>query len=137
MEGFMSLSPSTKAVGSMDIDQAVRTLQQKNSSYLEGLNDLKENAEGLKKACSEFESVFIGMLLKEFRKSIPKDGLIPKSFTMETYEEMLDNQMASDVSKSGGTGIGDILFSQLSRNIKAYQSDSGGQKTGTILERKG
>jgi peptidoglycan hydrolase FlgJ len=137
MEGFMSLSPSAKAAGSMDIEQAMQTLQQKNSGYLEGINGLKENAEGLKKACSEFESVFMAMLLKEFRKSIPKDGLIPKSFTMETYEEMLDNQMASDVSKSGSTGIGDILFDQLSRNIKAYQSGDGGQKTGTILERKG
>ncbi len=89
----------------------------------ERLRSLKENSEGLKKACEEFEAIFINMLFQQFRKSVPDDGLIPKSFTMKTYEEMLDREMATNLAKSEKFGISRMMFRQLSKLRKAYQEN--------------
>ena len=93
----------------------------------ERLRLLKEDSKGLKKACKEFEAIFINMLLQQFRKSIPDDGLIPKSFTMKTYEEMLDREMAENMAKSGDFGIAKMLYRQMSKLRKEYQENSSEQ----------
>ena len=118
-------------------DNVVKMLREDKSGGIKGLQNLSEDEDGLKKACNEFEAVFINMLLKELRKSVPKDGLIPRSFSTETYEEMFDRQTASSITEENSLGIGDMLYRQLSGMREGYSADSISVNKGTIFEREG
>jgi len=74
----------------------------------------KDPSAALKKVAEEFESIFIGMLLKNMRSSnelIGGSDLFSSNQTRQ-YEEMLDSQMAQSMAKSGGVGLADALIRQ-------------------------
>lgn len=70
----------------------------------------------LMKACKDLESVFVNMLLKNMRATVQSDGFIPKSYERETFEGMLDEQIAETIGKGQGMGLAQQMYKQLSRN---------------------
>jgi flagellar protein FlgJ len=75
-------------------------------------NDLRQ--EKLKKACADFESLFLNYMLKSMRSSVPQDGITNKSEESKMFTSMFDENMANEIASSGGLGLGDILWRQLS-----------------------
>ncbi|CAN2040089.1 hypothetical protein GMMP15_1540010 [Candidatus Magnetomoraceae bacterium gMMP-15] len=76
----------------------------------EGIEDKK-----LKNTCAEFESFFIQEILKSARKSLPKNAFLGNSQGSETYNSMLDQEVASNIAKNQGFGLGELLYSQLKK----------------------
>jgi flagellar protein FlgJ len=72
------------------------------------------NDPDLKKACAEFESLFMSYLLKEMRATIPKSGFISGGRAEEIYTSMLDTQLAKELSLKGGIGLSAIFLEHLS-----------------------
>lgn len=98
-----------------------------NKSKLEGetfssvLNNAIENKEEekLKQACVEFESYFINMMFKSMRNTIiSSDGILKKSNAEKIFQEMLDEEMSKDVAKSGGIGLADMIYKELSSKVQ-------------------
>lgn len=73
----------------------------------------KNELEHLKKACSDFESIFMHQMLKEMRKTVNQTGMIHGGQAEEIFSDMLD----SERSKEMKVGLGDMLFNQLSQTI--------------------
>lgn len=71
----------------------------------------------LKEACQGFESLFLNMMLKEMRKTVP-EGETSSSYAMGLYQEMLDEEIAETASKGKGIGIADAMYNQLSVKLK-------------------
>lgn len=69
----------------------------------------------LKKACQDFESIFVQMVFKNMRSMETADPLIEKSQAQEIFEGMLDEELSKKVSSVGGMGIADMLFNQLEK----------------------
>jgi flagellar protein FlgJ len=85
-----------------------------STSRLESLNSAKKKeVKELKKACKDFESIFMHQMLKEMRKTVNKTGMIHGGQAEEIFSDMLDQERA----KSMSIGIGDMLFLQLSKAI--------------------
>ncbi|MFT2110678.1 flagellar assembly peptidoglycan hydrolase FlgJ [Marinomonas sp. 2405UD68-3] len=91
----------------------------------------KDPGAALKKVAQEFESIFIGMLLKNMRSSnelIGGSDLFSSNQTRQ-YEEMLDSQMAQSMAKSGGVGLADALIRQFegrgTSGIAQFDSSGG------------
>lgn len=88
------------------------------------INQLKNEAdsgelkdpEELKNLAKQFESIFVNLLMKSMRATLPKDGLL-NSFSLDMYQSMFDQEVADEMSKSQGKGLGlaDVLYTQLSR----------------------
>lgn len=78
----------------------------------------KKNDEDLKKACKEFEGYYLQQMLSEMRKTVPESGLLEKSEGRTIYEDMLYEEYAKNISKGKGLGVSDMLYKQLSKNIK-------------------
>ena len=80
---------------------------------------------GLRQAAEQFEAIFMNMLLSSMRKANEafkdEDGFM-HSETTKFYEDMYDNQLASDLSRSGSLGLADIIVQQLSPQHIAQQS---------------
>lgn len=85
----------------------------------------KDEAVGLRQAAEQFEAIFMNMLLSSMRKANEafkdEDGFM-HSETTKFYEDMYDNQLASDLSQSGSLGLADIIVQQLSPQHIAEQS---------------
>jgi flagellar protein FlgJ len=73
----------------------------------------------LKQACNDLESIFVNIMFKQMRNSVQKSGMFDGGFGEEMYEDMLYDKYAEEVSKSNGIGLGDMLYKQLSKSIKA------------------
>lgn len=84
------------------------------------LNNLKARSvkpstdnEALRKVSQEFESLFLDMVLKSMRSTVPKSDLL-NSYAEETFQEMMDEEIAKESSKSQGMGLSEIIYDQLS-----------------------
>jgi flagellar protein FlgJ len=69
----------------------------------------------LKQAATQFEAVFMNMLLKSMRDTVPKDGAMESEAT-RTYTSMMDQQLTQNMA-SKGIGLADLIVKQLSRQM--------------------
>ncbi len=85
-----------------------------------GSRNLEKKAQDgrLREACQGFEEIFINMMLKEMRKTVPAGGLFPDSLQKDIYTSMFDQQVARQISTSRGIGIADMLYENLSVKLK-------------------
>jgi flagellar protein FlgJ len=84
---------------------------------LQSKNDPGKAAAG---AAKQFESMFLGMVLKSMREASPQDGMFDNEQT-KMYTSMLDQQLAQHMA-ARGTGLSEVLARQLSAN--AVSSDT-------------
>ena len=78
----------------------------------------------LKKACQDFEAIFVTQMLKEMR---PKDGdpVFGTSHQKEIYQQMLDEERAKDLTQKGSPlGIGEHLYNQLLSRLDASKNET-------------
>ncbi len=69
------------------------------------------------RAYKAFEAMFLQVMLKEMRKTVPSDGgIFPKTEATETFEEMLDAALAQNMAESGQLGIARQLAAEAARN---------------------
>ncbi|HXL04320.1 MAG: rod-binding protein [Firmicutes bacterium] len=87
-----------------------------------GKTDSSSDDALLKKACSEFEAIFIESVIKAMRKTVPKDGLFSGGFGEEVFQELFDQEIACQITSRGGLGIADTLYNQLNAK-KVYLQD--------------
>ncbi|HEX4884788.1 MAG TPA: flagellar assembly peptidoglycan hydrolase FlgJ [Casimicrobiaceae bacterium] len=85
------------------------------------LSNLKREAhaapeKALAKAAGQFEAMFLQMVLKQMRETLPKDGPLD-SDTMRTYTSMFDQQIAQHLS-SRGLGLREAIERQLGRALQ-------------------
>ncbi len=71
----------------------------------------------LKRTCQEFEAIFAEQMLKTMWKTVPSEGLFPKSQAQRIWEDMYLEEMAKEISMGKGLGIADALFRQLSAQL--------------------
>jgi len=77
---------------------------------------IKLEEQKLKKACADFESLFVYNLLHTMRKTIPKGDSAMQSSGKETYDMMFDQKVAEELSHTGGgMGLQKILYNQLKK----------------------
>lgn len=96
-------TPAVDQIGAAS-DASLTATQKKALSRLHG-------------AASQLEGVFLGMMLKEMRASIPESSLFGSSPTESTFNEMLDQQRAQSMAQSQTLGVGRILEAQLRDSV--------------------
>ncbi len=86
---------------------------------------LRDNSpESLKAAAQQFESMFLQMVLKSMRDTVPQDGLL-NSDSSRFYTSLLDQQMAQNMASSGkGIGFARLIEQQLGKNLAASQASA-------------
>ena len=77
-------------------------------------NDLR-----LKKACSDFESLFIYQLFQEMRKTVSKSGFISEGQSGPMVNSMLDMELSKEMAEHKGIGLAPVLYNQLKNYTKA------------------
>ena len=88
------------------------------------------------KGARDFESVFINKLFESMRKAIPKSDLLQSS-SMDMYQTMMDQEMAKELSKRKGLGMGEMVYNDLSRMNKILKGEAINSYSQTPLSQKG
>ncbi len=73
--------------------------------------DQRADLLALRKACKDFESIFVYTLLKTMRQSLPKSE--EARMANDIYASMGDLEVAHFIAHGRGIGLGDLLFDQL------------------------
>ncbi|MCE0494448.1 flagellar assembly peptidoglycan hydrolase FlgJ [Vibrio salinus] len=121
------------SVNDISFTQDLTQLDKLRQAAVNG-NKSSEKA-ALKSAAKQFESIFSNMLFKSMRdaNSEFKSDLLDTR-TQDFYRQMLDEQRASDLSKSGSLGLADMIVAQLSAGIQGT-NPSGKDGLQQALER--
>ena len=90
-----------------------------------GLGELKQSAragspEALKTAATQFEAMFINMMMKSMRDATPQDGMLDNQQT-KMFTSMLDQQMSQNLARRG-VGLADVLIRQLGAQAAGAQA---------------
>jgi flagellar protein FlgJ len=67
--------------------------------------------------CVEMESILVGKMLKEMRKSVHKSGLMDGGFAEEIFEDMLYDEYAMNLSRNSNLGMAKMLYNELNRKV--------------------
>ncbi|MBD2821543.1 flagellar assembly peptidoglycan hydrolase FlgJ [Xenorhabdus sp. 42] len=107
-------------------------LTMSNAAYdVNSLNSLKaklseDPQQGLRQVAQQLEGVFVQMMLKSMRSSLPQDGILNTEQT-RFYTSMYDQQIAQDLSQKG-LGFADMIVKQFSS-----ANDIPGEPAGTQM----
>ena len=77
----------------------------------------EDKQEQLKKACQNFEAVFIGKLWQQMKSTVPKEGYL-HSKQEDSYMAMFDRDFSEKMAQAGGIGLADMIYGQLSEKLK-------------------
>lgn len=102
-----------------DIPSPTQPLAQPTAGISTDTSRLTSRA-NLKKAGQQFESVFIGMMLKSMRQANLGDGLFD-SKNSETFRDMQDKQVAESMAAHQPIGIGKAMTEFLAKSQQALQ----------------
>ena len=107
------LTPIDGRIGTEQQDALVNSLKSSEGSKSK-LSE--EEQEKLKKACKDFESLFIGYMYKAMRQSVQKSDLMGENSMGENiFSEMLDDQICKTCADQGGFGLWESLYAQMAR----------------------
>jgi|GEM_PF-2117129 len=90
----------------------------------------KKTGDELMKVARDFESILLYKMLESMRKTVPKSGLID-SFSLDTFQSMMDQEIANEMAKKKGVGLAQMVYRQLTRlddqleKRKAARTDAG------------
>ena len=80
-----------------------------------------EQQEALKRlheAATQFEGVFMQMVMDAMQETVPKDSVFgQESASEETWQSMLNDERAQAMAKDGGLGIGRVLEEQMRSQV--------------------
>ncbi len=81
--------------------------------------DSVQDDEQIKKLASEFESLFLDIVMKSMRQSVMKSGLIDGGNAEDIYQSMLDAEYSKIMSQQGVSGLSKAIEKQLREKMNA------------------
>lgn len=88
-----------------------------------------EQSSAVKPVAEQFEAVFLQMLMKGMRATVPEGGLFDTP-AIKQYQSMFDNQLAVSMAAQGGTGLAELIARQLEGNTMAVAETGDANKAG-------
>jgi len=81
-----------------------------------GLSEKDAFNKELKQACNGFEELFVHKMIQVMRESNQTGHLLHGGRGEEIFQDMLDQQYSKEFTKSGGIGLGDMIYQNTKRD---------------------
>lgn len=75
-------------------------------------SETEKEDRALMKACKEFESIFLGIMYKEMKKTVGDGGLVEKSSGTRIFEDMYMEELSKLNAEQSGLGVAKMLYDQ-------------------------
>jgi flagellar protein FlgJ len=98
---------------------AQSTVQQLTGpEYAQAKAEYVAKRDKLQKTTQDFEAVFVGMMLKQMRKSMAsQNAILGNSSESKMYQDMMDDATAKHMSQVGTFGLGKLLFKTMASTL--------------------
>ncbi len=83
----------------------------------------RDKQAALKKACQEFEALFLYQILKGLEETVPKSGLFPESLQKDIYHDLFYQQISKEMAKRG-VGLARVLYQRLQKETLKAPEDA-------------
>ena len=90
----------------------------------------REDPEALQAAATQFEAMFLQMMLQSMRETTPGDSLFGGDVGL--YRDLFDRQISLELAKSGGIGFADLLIRQIGQETTQAAEQVPGSTTARI-----
>ena len=130
-EGMIQAGAEGKALAQQAKAQELIRFQQKMNDLTDRLEQGPTQEEELRKACVDFEAVFMGKIWQEMQSTVPKEGYLHGK-TDDMYLSIFEQPFSEHLAQSGGIGLADMLYDQLAAKLK---SSSTGDLPGKLNDR--
>ena len=91
----------------------------------------------MRQAAREFESIFIGQILKSMRQASAHGKTLLSGTGQRVYQDMMDEEFSKAMSQGGGIGLADLLMKDLLRQAGVTKKASSPPPGGPIGESVG
>ena len=103
-------------------EYATQTASQAKADKLKAVADAdytQATDDELMDACKQFESYFMEQIFKEMWKTVPEHDSKDQSTTnlVEFFRDSTIQELASQSTEKNGTGLAQMLYEQMKRNI--------------------
>lgn len=113
----------------LTINPSVKTATNQEVSSVGNKELSANNLEKLENAASQFESLFMDLMLQSMRKTVQKSGFMDGGHAEELYRSLLDSEYAKIMAQTNMTGLSQKIVEQLLQkgqytgdNLKQYQN---------------
>jgi flagellar protein FlgJ len=91
------------------------------------------DSEKVGQACRQFEAIFLREIFKDMRKTVISSSMHKDSAVSGIYDDMVNNQLADGISRSGAFGLAKSLQGQLAHQVlhSAPKDGAGGTAKST------
>jgi peptidoglycan hydrolase FlgJ len=130
MKGVTAMISTQNAIGRSDMTGATNSFIMTNPfQAMSGYKALeaRDPEAALKKVSKDFEAIFVNMLIKAMRKTVPETGLFGSDSASDTYQDMFDEQLAVEMSQGRGLGLADVIYRQLSQKDLSGSGEQANQ----------
>lgn len=86
-------------------------------------NSSISDQEKVGQACRQFEAIFLREIFKDMRKTVISSSMHKDTAVSGIYDDMVNNQLADSVSRSGAFGLARSLEAQLSHQTLGVDDD--------------
>ena len=94
-------------------------LNPKEAEALKAAKSAEKRDKDLKKACEGFEAMFLNMMYRQMRATVPEDTLFGESNALKIFQDMRDDELMKNVAAGGGIGIADMMYKQLKPQVES------------------
>jgi len=99
----------------MDVQGIQAALNQVRGGGTPRPDSLMNEQDPLREVAKEFEALFIEMMFDSMRETVDREhSLFDGGYAEEVFEDMLYEQYSLIMADSGGTGLADMIYDQLS-----------------------
>lgn len=109
----MNIKPINPEDIFFNLHKEKQALELKQKTAIPMQKTLSDDNKKLMDACEQFEALFLNMMMKEMRKTIPNDGFIPRGNEEEMFTGMFDEEVTKNIAKTNATGLAKMMFEQL------------------------
>ncbi len=109
-----------KSAGGPSFEETLSTALRSNPpsvSAREKSGKAEKEQKRLWDACIEMESLLVGRMMKEMRKTVEKTGWINGGHAEEIFEDMLYDEYSLDISRNSNLGLAKMLYEDMKRRL--------------------
>ncbi|GEM_PF-438362 len=87
-------------------------------------NSALSESEKIAEAARQFEAVLLRQILESTQKSVFQSKYTDNSTASGIYRDMITNQLADSISKSGSVGLAQVLHKEFTRQLAAEKEQN-------------
>lgn len=74
-----------------------------------------QSDQDLRKAAKEFEAMFLNLVMKQMRETVPENDLFGDSSKTKVFQGMLDEEYSKMAGETKNYGLAEMIYKNLSR----------------------